>query len=154
MPAGNAITLCLIIAKLSLYLLPIKSQWRMKNLGKLLASVRQRWFGCAGGGSANMPILCPIESVDTLVTFVMQLLQTSRWFRRRRAVGFDRAEGAVESNCSSSSKLSRSLLKLHDKGDEGVHLSTGQSIVGRLVRQHQEISRDFHSSCVPRERLW
>ena len=48
----------------------------------------------------------------------MQLLQTSRWFRRRRAVGFDRADrafGAVESNCPSSSKSSRSLQKLHDK---------------------------------------
>ena len=70
-------------------------------------------------------LYCPIESVDTLATFVMQLLQTSRWFRRRRAVGFNRTtEGAicaVESNCPSSSKLSRSLQKLHDKCDEGIH---------------------------------
>ena len=62
--------------------------------------------------------------MDTLITFVMQLLQTLRWFRRRRAVGFDRAEGAIsarfESNCPSSLKSSRSLQKLHDKVDEGV----------------------------------
>ena len=64
----------------------------------------------------------------TLVIFIMQLLQTSRWFRRRRAVRFDRANrafGAVESNCPLSSKSSRSLQKLHDKGDEGVHTLDG-----------------------------
>ena len=54
----------------------------------------------------------------------LQLLQTSRWFRRRRAVGFDRTGGAIKSNCPSSSKSSRSLYKLHDEGDEGVHTST------------------------------
>ena len=50
-----------------------------------------------------------------LVTFVIQLLQTSRWFRRRRTVGFDRADrafGAVESNCLSSSKSSRTSAKV------------------------------------------
>ena len=40
---------------------------------------------------------------------VIQLCKTSRWFRRRRAVGFDRAFGAIESNCPSASKSSRNL---------------------------------------------
>ena len=61
-------------------------------------------------------MLCFIESMYTLVTFVMQLLQTSRWLRRRRAVGFDRAEGTFNSNCPSSSKSYRSLQKFHVKG--------------------------------------
>ena len=59
----------------------------------------------------------PASRADTLVTFFMKRLQTSRWFRRRRAFRFDRAEGVigeVESNCPSSSKSSRSLQKLHD----------------------------------------
>ena len=68
--------------------------------------------------------LVPSRVWTPSVTFVMQLLQISRWFRRRRAVGFNRADrafGAIESNCPSSSKSSGSLQKLHDKGDEGVH---------------------------------
>ena len=44
---------------------------------------RRRFMGAAAGAYTDekcqkKPILCPIESVDTLVTFVMQLLQTSR----------------------------------------------------------------------------
>ena len=48
-------------------------------------------------GRVNSAVLyvCPIESVNTLVTFVMQFLQALRCFRRRRAVGFDRAEGPI-----------------------------------------------------------
>ena len=87
------------------------------------ARLKLRWVTNWTFCPLSRSILCPIESVDTLVTFVMQLLQTSRWFRRRRAVGFDRpdrASGAIESNCPSSSKSSRNLQKLHDKGDEGV----------------------------------
>ena len=34
-------------------------------------------------------ILCPIESVDSSVPMFMKILKNSRWFRRRRAVGFD-----------------------------------------------------------------
>ena len=68
-----------------------------------------------------VPILCPIESVDTLVTFVMKISENSRWFRRRRAVGFDCAFGAIKSNCPSSSKSSRIFRNFHDEGDEGVH---------------------------------
>ena len=75
-------------------------------------------------------ILCSIKSVDTLVTFVMQLLRTSRWFRRRRAVGFDCAEGPI--NCPSSSKSSRSQQKLYDNGDEGVHTLDVTGVWGSL----------------------
>ena len=93
-----------------------------------------RWLSCYTGYAGQSKVFrnhvysAPTENVDTLVTFVMQLLQTSRWFRRRRAVGFDRAEcafGAVQSNCPSSSKSSRSRQQLHDNGDEGVHTLDG-----------------------------
>ena len=82
----------------------------------------------------GVSLFCLFESVDTFVTYVTQVLQTSRWFWRRRVVGFDRADrafGAVESNCPSSSKSSRSLQKLHDKGVEGAHTrskTTGVSL--------------------------
>ena len=70
-------------------------------------------------------VLCPIESMDTLVTFVMKIVKNSRWFRRRRAVGFDRASGAIESNCPSASKSSRIFHNFHDNGDESVHTLDG-----------------------------
>ena len=57
-------------------------------------------------------VLYSVPPSDTLVTIVMQLLQTSTWFRHRRTLGFDRADcafGAIKSNCPSSSKSSRSL---------------------------------------------
>ena len=40
-------------------------------------------------------ILCSIESVDSSVTMFIKILKNSRWFRPRRAVGFDRTEGTV-----------------------------------------------------------
>ena len=46
----------------------------------------------------------------------MQFLQTSRWFRRRRVVGFDRAASAR------SNPTTCALQKLHSKGNEGVCL--------------------------------
>ena len=47
------------------------------------------WFKEIGIQFFVWSILCTIDSVYILVTFVMQLLQTSRWFRRRRTVGVD-----------------------------------------------------------------
>ena len=81
-------------------------------------------------GLCSMYVYSVLSRVWTpLVTFVMQLLQTSRWFRRRRAVGFDRAFGAVESNCPSSSKSSRSLQSFLTKVTRVSTLSIRQSII-------------------------
>ena len=59
--------------------------------------------------------------------FVMQLCKLPRWFRRRLAIRFDRAFGAIESNCPSSSKSSRSKFAkvTWRKRDEGVHTLDG-----------------------------
>ena len=65
-------------------------------------------------------LLRPIESVDNLVTYVMQLCKLRDDFDDDEKLE-SIAPGAIESNCLSSSKSSRSLQKLHEKGDEGVH---------------------------------
>ena len=57
-------------------------------------------------------VLCPIESVDSYVPVCMKILKISRWFRPRRAVGFDRASGAIESYCPPWSKSSSNFSKL------------------------------------------
>ena len=41
----------------------------------------------------------PIEMTNSLVTVGMKILKSSRCFRPRRAVGFHRTEGSMESNC-------------------------------------------------------
>ena len=56
---------------------------------------------------------------------VMKILKNSRWFRPRRAVGFDRAGGAIESNCPSTSKSSRIFQNFHDHRDGTVHTLDG-----------------------------
>ena len=80
------------------------------------------WNGCYRWNPPESNLLyCSFESVDTFVTFVMQTFAvfemisttTGSWIRSRR--------GAIESKCLSSSKSSRSLQKLHDKGDDGAH---------------------------------
>ena len=86
----------------------------------------------------------------------MQLLQTSKWFRRRRAVGFDCTEGPI--NCPSSSKSSRSLQKLHDKGDEGVHTLIGTqyrcNIQFLWYRPKTRSNRRYYSIMYPKGTLY
>ena len=60
-------------------------------------------------------ILCPIESVGSSVSMFMKILKNSRWFRPRRAVGFDRASGAIESN------FERFFQNFHADRDGTVH---------------------------------
>ena len=55
--------------------------------------------------------------------------ETSRWFRRRRAVAFDRICGAIESNCPSSSKSSRNLQSFVTKVTRVSALSMGYSML-------------------------
>ena len=70
-------------------------------------------------------ILCPIESVDSSVPVCLKILKNSRWFRSRRAVGFDRASGAIESNCPSGSKSSWIFQNFHADRDGTVHTLDG-----------------------------
>ena len=56
------------------------------------------WVGSVPfGAAANENCKCCCD---------MEILKNSRYFRPRRAVGFDREGGAIESNCPSGSKLS------------------------------------------------
>ena len=91
-------------------------------------------------GGGLVCILCPIEGVDTLVTFVMQRFQNSKWFRRRRAVGFDR-----ESNCPSSSKSSHLEVckSCMPKVTRVSTLSMGQSIGTHNCKNRHRISQNF-----------
>ena len=69
-----------------------------------------------------------IHSVPSRVRTVpslMKILKNSRWFRRRRAVGFDRAGGAIESNCPSTSKSSRIFQNFHEHSDGTVYTLDG-----------------------------
>ena len=59
----------------------------------------------------------PIEMADSPVTFDMKILKNSTCFRPRRAVGFDRAGGAIESNCPSGSKTCRIFQNFHVESD-------------------------------------
>ena len=70
-------------------------------------------------------ILCPIESVDSSVPVCMKILKKLRWFRPRRAIGFDHASGAIESNCPSGSKSSRIFQNYHADRDGTVHALDG-----------------------------
>ena len=54
-----------------------------------------------------------IERTDSRVTFNMRISKNSRCFRHRRAIGFDRASGAIEFNCPSGSKTSRIFQHSH-----------------------------------------
>ena len=66
-----------------------------------------------------------IEMTDSHVTFDMKILKNSRCFRPRRAVGFDRSSGAIESNCPSGSKTSRIFQNFHEHRDGTVHTLDG-----------------------------
>ena len=57
---------------------------------------------------------------DGQSTFDMKILKNSRCFRPRRAVGFDRAGGAIESNCPSGLKTSRIFQNFHVECDTTV----------------------------------
>ena len=59
------------------------------------------------------------------VPVCMKIVKNSRWFRPRRAVGFDRAGGAIESNCPSGSKSSRIFQNFHAHRDGTVHTVDG-----------------------------
>ena len=54
---------------------------------------------------------------DSPDTFDMKILKNSTCFRPRRAVGFDRAGGAIESNCPSGSKTCRIFQNFHVESD-------------------------------------
>ena len=89
--------------------------------------------------------VCPIESVDTLVTFIMHLLQTSRWFRRRST-----APIALSARSNPTARRRRnhlwSLQKLHDKGDEGVHTLDGTEYRFSLpLKRSAAVSNRFQS---------
>ena len=73
----------------------------------------------------TVSLYCVIESVDSSVPIFMKILKNSRWFRRRRAVGFDRAGGAIESNCPSTSKSSRIFQNFHENRDGTVRTLDG-----------------------------
>ena len=73
-------------------------------------------------------ILCPIESVDTLVTFVMQLCNfkmisttTGSWIRSRGDADRIQLPVVVE--------IISKFAKLHDKGVEGVHTLDGAECI-------------------------
>ena len=83
---------------------------------------------------SNLSILCPIESVDSSVPACMKILKNSRWFRPRRAVWFDRASGAIESNCPSGSTSSRLFQNFHADRDGTVHTLDGTEHTASLVR--------------------
>ena len=76
-------------------------------------------------GPQWIPILCPIESMDSSVLVFMKILKNLRWFRPRRAVEFDRASGAIEFNCPSGSKSSRIFQNFHEYRDGTVHTLDG-----------------------------
>ena len=59
----------------------------------------------------------PIEMADSPVTFDIKILKNLTCFRPRRAVGFDRAGGAIESNCPSGSKTCRIFQNYHVESD-------------------------------------
>ena len=69
----------------------------------------------------NISILCPIERVDSSVPMFIKILKNLRWFRPRRAVGFDCASGAIESNCTSTLKSSWIFQNFHEYRDGTVH---------------------------------
>ena len=77
-----------------------------------------------------LPILCPIEMADSRVTFDVKILKNSRCFWPRRAVGFDRAGGAIESYCPSGSKTSQNF---HVESDATVRHFDGLRYIWRPI---------------------
>ena len=76
--------------------------------------------------AGNQPTytLNPPKEWTTLVTFVVKvLIEISRWFRRRRAVGLDSIapEAHFCTNCRWCRNHRRMFRNLHDKDDENVH---------------------------------
>ena len=71
---------------------------------------------------SNVP--SSVWTVPALSMF-MKILKNSRRFRRRRAVGFDHAGGAIESNCPSTSKSSRIFQNFHEHMDGTVQTLDG-----------------------------
>ena len=59
----------------------------------------------------------PVEMADSPVTFDIKILKNSTCFRPRRAVGFDRASGAIEFNCPSGSKTCRIFQNFRVESD-------------------------------------
>ena len=89
------------------------------------SSVIRRYAAQTSPIRIQSAILCPIESVDSSVPMFMKILKNSTWFRRRRAVGFNCASGAIESNCPSTSKSSRIFQNFHEHRDGTVHTLDG-----------------------------
>ena len=81
---------------------------------------------------------------DSPVTFDLKILKNSTCFRPQRAVGFDRAGGAIESNCPSGSKTCRIFQNFHVESDVTVRHFDGLRY--KLVYTHYLFSQYLVSS--------
>ena len=94
-----------------------------------------------------MKALVDVYSVPSRVWTVPSLSawkfwKNSRRFRPRRAVGFDHAGGAIESNCPSGSKSSRIFQNFHADRDGTVHTLDGRE----FNREHSKYVKTISST--------